>query len=128
MELNEARVRLANWAVGIDFDSITSNESKKELLEGVSEAINTVLQELVRLQKANETLNGFIEWGTNPFFEEVKEEMTAEEFLRIRDMECIKYEECDDKCKFKRGGECVALCRIAVQIAKEIKEEKDEIN
>ena len=71
------------------------------------EAIDTVLTELDRLQKA-------------------KEEMTAEEFLRMRDMECIKYEECDDKCKFKRRGECVALCRIAVQIAKEIKEGNNE--
>ena len=37
-------------------------------------ALNTVLTELNRLQKANETLNGFIEWGTNPFFEETKQE------------------------------------------------------
>ena len=101
MELNKAIQELSDMCDIVrcgDYYSLENDDI---------EAIDTVLTELDKLQKA-------------------KEEMTAEEFLRIRDMECIKYVECDDKCKFKRGGECVALCRIAVQIAKEIKEGNNE--
>ena len=106
MELNKAieileSIRNSIWV------SFGDCRNKKILSEEEQESIDTILTELDKLRKA-------------------KEEMTAEEFLRIRDMECIKYVECDDKCKFKRGGECVALCRIAVQIAKEIKEENNE--
>ena len=102
MELNKAIQELSDMCDIVrcgDYYSLENDDI---------EAIDTVLTELDKLQKA-------------------KEEMTAEEFLRMRDMECIKYEECDDKCKFRKMGECVALCRIAVQIAKEIKEEKDGI-
>lgn len=89
------------------------------------EAIDVVLQELdTRYNKGYQ--DGFKQAEFEVEMDKMQEEMTAEEFLRIRDMECIKYEECDDKCKFKRRGECVALCRIAVQIAKEIKEENNE--
>lgn len=101
MELKEAIEWLKEYAEWV-------NRLNTQHPDTMGVAIDTVLTELDRLQKA-------------------KEEMTAEEFLDIRDMECIKYDDCDDKCKFRKMGECVALCRIAIQIAKEIKEGKDGI-
>ena len=52
----------------------TVRENEYVATSDYENALNTVLTELNRLQKANETLNGFIEWGTNPFFEETKQE------------------------------------------------------
>ena len=67
MELNEAIEWLKEYAEWV-------NKLNTQHPDTMGVAIDTVLTELSRLQKANETLNNFIEWGTNPFAKEIKEE------------------------------------------------------
>ena len=45
-EVERAKMRLANWAVGIDFDAITDEKMKEKIVEEVKEAIWIVLAEL----------------------------------------------------------------------------------
>lgn len=85
------------------------------------EALRTVLKALdERYNKGYQ--DGFKQAKFDCEMDKLQKEMSAHEFLRIRDIECDKYANCSDECKFNRRGNCVALSQIAVTIAEELKE------
>ena len=75
MSVDEAEIWLKQVVKGglADKETIKAIEVMLRSYNAILTNYNALEKELDKLQKANETLNSFIEWGTNPFVKEIKE-------------------------------------------------------